>query len=264
MNHVGNYWRQNGSNINAKFILKFTRTRLRLLAPVYNTHSNSISIYVDGNLFQSSQHPSTIGNSGETILIFEITDLNEGMHTVEVRNNKGKYYALDAIDIDENGVLFHPDEVTNIEDLDIGRRIRCHYSTTVNQAGTFSEMGREIYLDGINDFIPPESSNAPNGTFYFICVDKDYLERWKLIADRNIQHSISWDALNNAGYVNEQENENLPFGIIRLMTGGISSNDKNNEWGRYIVNSDLGGKISPGDNNVWNWKSIYTLTSTQP
>lgn len=36
----------------------------------------------------------------------------------------------------------------------------------------------------------------------FICVDRDYLGRWKLIADRNIQHSISWDTLNSAGVAN--------------------------------------------------------------
>jgi hypothetical protein len=28
----------------------------------------------------------------------------------------------------------------------------------------------------------------------------------------------------------------------------------NNEWDKYIVNSDLGGKVTPGDDAIWHWK----------
>jgi hypothetical protein len=58
-------------------------------------------------------------------------------------------------------------------------------------------------------------------------------------------------------------------GIIRSLTGGnsylgsdgkASLTDKglgawpvNNEWDSYIVNSDLGGTITPGDDAVWHW-----------
>jgi hypothetical protein len=54
------------------------------------------------------------------------------------------------------------------------------------------------------------------------------------------------------------------------MTGGVtgtnggSSSDKNNEWDKYIVDSDLNGTIIPGDNNVWNWsvnQSSWTSTT---
>ena len=49
---------------------------------------------------------------------------------------------------------------------------------------------------------------------------------------------------------------------IRLLTGGTSSSDKDNEWDKIIVESNLGGLITAGDNNVWNWSSLYSWTSS--
>jgi len=37
-----------------------------------------------------------------------------------------------------------------------------------------------------------------------------------------------------------------------------------NEWDDFIVNSTLGGKITAGDNAVWNWSSIYSLCRETP
>lgn len=309
----------------------------------------------------------------------------------------------------------HPDEVTDPFDLAVGKRIRCNYKSSPGQLGMFSGLGQET-----KDFIPSESSAAPDGDFYFICVDRDHLGRWKLIADRNIQHSISWDTLNNGGvasgrgvpikfsaipalssdtgengkvissgyyhgaypyyawkafdkdnsnnqssrwaisgrtgYIGYEFNEPITInsyslmtinstGVsdwktgmpkkwdfeasndgadwivldsranitdwlshiemrftfnnkneykmyrlnikenngssyttifeiemyerknwsssIRLLTGGISSSDKDNEWDKYIVNSTLNNTIIAGDNNVWNWNvAVNTWTST--
>ncbi|MDU5143602.1 MAG: discoidin domain-containing protein [Paenibacillus dendritiformis] len=288
------------------------------------------------------------------------------------------------------------EEVKNVEQLKIGKKIRCHYKATSNTLGTFSGLGKET-----SGFISPTTSSAaPNGDFYFICVDRDYLGRWKLIADRNIQHSISWDTLNSAGIANgsglpiELDYENVAFNkhvetdtnhfenfsiskvvdgidihtdgflqsdgdkgkitriiidlgkeeeidglaltnllytsgyrcknfgfswsndknnwnfimnavlpnneikhffkakararyfsillkdsnlgsgwslgigeieliktnrqtksVLRLLTGGTSPEDEDNEWNKYIVNDTLNGLITPGDDNIWNWKS---------
>lgn len=49
---------------------------------------------------------------------------------------------------------------------------------------------------------------------------------------------------------------------LRLLTGGIDSNDKDNEWDKYIVNNDLNGTIKAGDNFVWNWQEVYSHTSS--
>ena len=303
----------------------------------------------------------------------------------------------------------HRDEVTDISDLEVGKRIRCHYQATPNAVGTFSNLGEET-----SNFIPVSSASAtPNGDFYFIMVE-NWNNKKILVADRNIQQSISWDVLNTAGiasgsglplsfrksdffsgsntspkghvvrasevltifepyrafdnstvsgncwamspnksgwleytfpepeiineyrmfanstlytqapysWVFEGSNDNgsswtqldnrknisgwsangLSFKVnnsvayskyrinvsqfngasdassigelqllgaekdsistIRLLTGGISATDTDNEWYKYIVNSTLNGTITAGDKDVWNWGGIYSATST--
>ncbi|WP_019422842.1 discoidin domain-containing protein [Paenibacillus sp. OSY-SE] len=288
------------------------------------------------------------------------------------------------------------EEVKSIGRLKVGKKIRCHYKALNNTYGTLSGLGKET-----SDFISPITSSAtPDGDFYFICVDKDQLGRWKLIADRNIQHSISWDTLNSAGVASGSglpielnyenialkkhveadtnhfqnfvvskvvdgndshtdgflqsdgdkgkitriiidlgkeekidglaltnllyssgyrckrfefswSNDNTNWNIIisdslpdnglkhffktkagaryfsilikdnylgsgwssgigeielirtnhqltstlRLLTGGINANDKDNEWDKYVVDDNLNGVITSGDDNVWHWKS---------
>jgi hypothetical protein len=72
-------------------------------------------------------------------------------------------------------------------------------------------------------------------------------------------------------------------GIIRSLTGGVAYVDANgnevlnlpspqygawpinNEWDKYIVSSNLGGKITAGDNNVWHWNNQpYNWTQDSP
>jgi hypothetical protein len=63
-------------------------------------------------------------------------------------------------------------------------------------------------------------------------------------------------------------------GLVRSLTGGVAYADSNgnsstsdkglgawptsNEWDRYIVNSDLGGKITKGDDNIWHLENIQS------
>jgi hypothetical protein len=389
--------------IGDKIRFKFKGTKIRIITDRYtNRLANSQSITIDG----VKEYINTYGTTQGQTLLYEKTGLEDTIHEVELQNETD-LITLDAIDIDDTGRLLHPDEVTDIADLDVGKRIRCHYQASSGQVGTFSGLGQET-----SDFIPPASSATPNGDFYFICVDKDHLGRWKLIADRNIQHSISWDTLNSAGiaagsglpiklYFTEDlldPNGNIQvissypeidpnalidndpqstwatysgstgwisydFGVekkieqytitalkhnsslinrtpkdwkfegwngsswevlhqvsgqtgwslgekrtftfinnkgytkyrlnvtannggdllqfaelemmeadsfskyaftIRLLTGGINSGDKENEWDKYIVSSTLNETITAGDNNVWNWNSIASWTSTTP
>lgn len=93
--------------------------------------------------------------------------------------------------------VYHINEVTNLKDLSISKRIRCHYTASSGMIGVFSGMGEET-----SEFIPPISSETPNGDFYLIHVGNDRLGRKILMADRNIQHTISWDTLNSTGLAN--------------------------------------------------------------
>lgn len=411
-------WINNPTNTSICF--KFKGTKIRVIGTRYQDRSSNIQIKIDGVAETYSEYKAVSSTEGQ-ILVYEKIGLSDATHDVEITALSGSY-SLDAIDIDDMGRLFHPDEVTDPKDLDIGKRIRCHYQVfTSGQVGVFSGLGQET-----SDFIPPASSATPNGDFYFICVDKDHLGRWKLIADRNIQHLISWDALNNNGiasgsglsifipkmllyetptvvgavpnitaqvsystnnewkafdgnsatawytstpafngiipgpdgywiqydfgegnekainylslvplmytggsasiekwvlkgsndgvnfntvasgtHANNENKEEYFFNnqkryryyrlyirgygnngnvagareikmqeyetfknfgfVVRLLTGGVSSNDnKDNEWDKYIVNSTLNGAITAGDNNVWNWRNVYSWTSTTP
>lgn len=423
-------------DINAKASFNFMGTSLRIVTFFERQGSSDILITIDGKEYHYSNQKE---NKTPVALSFELTDLENKIHTVKIRTNiDNQQLTIDAIDIDENGELLHPDEVTSPDELEIGKRIRCHYSATSNSVGVFSNLGKEVYVDGINDFIPPASSATPNGSFYFIMVGYEYDGRPKLIADRNIQHSISWDTINTQGmtttgreiklgevvlnkedsnggtvdntglsytsttssqgiraikgvtegkwyweielttsttsmtygisnknytynspignndqrslsgngnkrpedtsyapslsngdiigvaldldigtleffingisygishdnikdmgevfpmvrsgtsvarsvnfnfgskpfiypipegfkpYNYDEVNENYIF-TIRLLTGGINSTDKDNEWDEYIVSSDLNGTITAGDNNVWSWSGIFTKVST--
>ncbi|GEA16821.1 hypothetical protein E308F_30670 [Moorella sp. E308F] len=246
---------------NDKVSFKFYGTKLRIIGYRSSEYSTSIEIKIDGIAYIYSQQ----GASQFQTILFEATGLMLDQHLVEIKkldaSGTNAYIGLDAIDIDSTGRLLHPDEVTSIYDLSVGKRIRCHYTAGSNQFGTFSDLGKET-----SDFIPSASTATPNGDFYWICVGYDYLERLKLVADRNIQIGISWDTLNAAGIVTGKEIyfTEVPSAKfnIRLLTGGISSTDKDNEWDKIIVESNLGGTITPGDNNVWNWNGVWSLTST--
>jgi hypothetical protein len=162
-------------------------------------------------------------------------------------------------------VYTSPSIKTLNDQLNIGDFIPCKYTAStdgvIGVLGTFSEMGTTTAA-----FIPETSSSTPNGAFYWIYVGKDYLGRKKFIADRNIQHSISWDTINAKGM---SSGVTVDFGlgnkyntIIRLMSGGTSTTDTEDEWDKIIVNSNLNNTITTSDNSIWNWKDIYSWTST--
>lgn len=80
---------------------------------------------------------------------------------------------------------------TSLTDMQIGDYIPCTYVASSGAVGTFSNLGVNSGTE-----IPLAGSATPNGLFYFLKAD-----RGLLIADRVVQHSISWDTLNNNGYI---------------------------------------------------------------
>lgn len=155
----------------------------------------------------------------------------------------------------------------NISQIQIGDYVWCKYVATANNVGTFSDFATKTDEEVGNNIIPALSSNVPNGYFKFICVD-EYNGKKYFLSNVNIQHSISWDTLNSAGIAS---GSGLPvdwidnsryFSSVRLLTGGVNSTDKDNEWDKYIVSSTLNGSIVAGDNNVWNWSKTFSFGST--
>lgn len=154
----------------------------------------------------------------------------------------------------------------NLIDMQIGDCIPCRYTTlTSGVAGIFSELGTCTATE-----IPLNGTATPDGLFYLIKTNKGML-----IADRVIQHSISWDTLNSAKYI---EGKSITIGtdniLIRCLLGGCayldvdgkkSNTDKSlglafpsiNEYDKYIRLATLNNKITKEDDNVWHWSNLY-------
>lgn len=81
---------------------------------------------------------------------------------------------------------------TSLDNLKQEDYIPCKYTSYASGIpGIFYDLGIDSGIE-----IPLEGSATPDGKFYFIKADKGLL-----IADRILQHSISWDALNSFGYI---------------------------------------------------------------
>lgn len=166
--------------------------------------------------------------------LFKITKLKQKTHDVNIEITSDiPHFVFQGIEIDQKGRVFHIDEVETVHDLEIGKRIRCHYESTYYTVGEFSGLGKDT-----NDFLLTEASANPKGDFYFIMVDIVDGKK-KMIADRNIQHSISWRNLSDSGLTDFNGKRIIisnNSSLIRLVTGGKSKLETNNEWDNYLTN----------------------------
>lgn len=53
-------------------------------------------------------------------------------------------------------------------------------------------------------------------------------------------------------------------GLPKLTDAGLGAWPPVNEWDKYIVGSNLGGKITAGDDNVWHWSGRLSITQETP
>lgn len=148
----------------------------------------------------------------------------------------------------------------SVKGLKIGDYFWCKYVATSGVVGTFSDMATKSDSDVASSTLPTTSTTTPNGYFKFIVVD---IKNGKTIciADRQLHNNISWDSINNDGYVfgrqvkiDNNNESNLKY-TLKLMSGGTAVADTNNDYDKYIINSTLNGNIVAGDNNIWNWVS---------
>ncbi len=221
--YKGNYTTLNSDNSKCTFLFK--GTKLRVISLIYQGWSSKVGISIDGIEETFSEN----GQHKNQALVYEKLELLDTIHYVEIyRINPYAYneqIGIDAIDIDENGRILHPDEVINISDLAVGKRIRCNYKNYLTKnLGSFSNLGQET-----TGFLPVSPSGVLDGDFYFIMVD--ILSGKKtLVADRNIQNNISWDELEKRGVIKGSLNPYFEGTIVAqpniknvYSSGGYSS-----------------------------------------
>jgi WD40 repeat protein len=190
------YSTTNGSSIS----FGFYGTKLRIIGTNGGSvYDDNIKITIDKIDYYFSE---ALQDSLKQTLNFEILNLSNSKHTCKINVSNSKYVLLDAIDLDTFGSLdtnsinyadMYPSKVkTSLSDMQTGDCIPFQYDTTATGVvGGFSNLGtangKEIPTTGIA--IP----NDTNGNkAYFVKNAKGML-----IADRVIQHSVSWDALNS-------------------------------------------------------------------
>ncbi|AWX59132.1 hypothetical protein AB432_003735 [Brevibacillus brevis] len=254
LHYGGTAKHSNPNDISAKISFKFTGTKIRIIAPLTPNKSIAVPIKIDGVSETYNQFKSAVQYQS---LLYEKTGLTEGEHTVEISippdvgtNN----VQMDAIDIDSNGRLLHPDEVTDLNDLQVGKRIRANYIASNNLFGTVSGLGEES-----KELLPNVPTTSPNGDFYFIMVDTDHKGRKILISDRNIQSGISMDVLNTAGIAS---GSGLPttlsdFKDTFLVGGGASASHNT-----VLINGAGGVRTDRGlTSGKWYWEAFVLGSS---
>lgn len=274
----------------AKISFRFTGTSLRIYSSKREDRSANIRLTINGKQHNISQKDTSITMTETPDVwcdLFAIDNLEDlvinstegeetlvsNSHLVELELLDNEIMSIMAIEIDSNAILIHPDEVSSIEELEVGKKIRCHYRANAGQVGVFSQLGvNENVVDKINNnwsesaeefahynknssqqdnFISPKSSATPDGYFYFNMVDYDEEGRKMLIADRNIQHSISWESINNRGLVvgGKLEIDDLKI-FSRLVDGGNKYMGKNNEPSNKNLNLGMWPKSNEWDTHI--------------
>lgn len=129
-------------NIDAKVKFGFTGTKLIIVTTLYGGYSPSIEIKIDGIVKGtfSQAHGTTLNKA----ICYSIENLPNTYHSVELtRLVKGSYFAdfiIDAIYIDENGLLQKYEEIKKYFLVESGNKI---YNI---KNETFNSVLQEIYL----------------------------------------------------------------------------------------------------------------------
>lgn len=231
----------------ACIVFRFSGTTLSLFGTIHTQKALKLHVQIDDevnkitirNRFEEDKYGSFKHQK-----IFEVFGLEEKMHEVKVTViSAGPSFVFEGIEIDENSRAYHVDEVMSVEELKIGKRIRCSYKAIYNQVGDFSGLGNEI-----NKHLPVNSSANPNGDFYFIMVD-EIDSKLILLADRIIQNHIAVKKL-----LNLQKTQLNIKTTLRLLNDNEEPKHPNSEWNKYVVNSTY--------KDIWNVGSTSTWTAT--
>ena len=146
---------------------------------------------------------------------------------------------------------------TNHLDMAIGDYIAFKYNATAGTAGTFPEFGVPLSTAQANE-IPVAGSAAPNGYAYALKVAPGLL-----VSERVVQHSISWDVLNAAKFIQgctlsslscvpKMTSNTTPFGIASSSSAYSAAFDAFTAFNGYQGGPSEGcWATSSGTNTGW-------------
>lgn len=192
-NNTGMYIQENATieEVNSSYItFAFYGSKIRIFHTRYTSHSSNMKCIIDDIEYENY---NIHGETMRQYLAFEKINLEKKIHVVTIKSGDVVRFDFDCVDIDEDGYMVDLIETkltkkSTLDSMEIGDIISCRYTAPISgKVGYFSELGT-CNCEGIDKDVSPDT---PDGKFYFIKVDDN-----KLIADRNVQSSISWKELN--------------------------------------------------------------------
>ncbi|MEQ6356563.1 hypothetical protein ABNX05_18225 [Lysinibacillus sp. M3] len=242
-------------------------------------------VTIDGVTVRDIEKYINTSASTDAFYVVDITGLNPvvGNKIVISGLNLGYVYAVEVDNSKGGALIHHNDEVFSVTDLMKGKMLRCRYVASSNAVGTFSLLGQEDYRGGYRtDFIDRTvSTPTPNGNFYFIMVDtNEETGQPILMADRVIQHSISYNTLKSAGamsgrgIVNRSMGErkvyiSAPTGFptiaeVKDSEGNVVKPEQKSQWQKledYVKTVDYNHLVD-GLEQVWNSNTTFSITQS--
>lgn len=216
---------------------QFTGTKFKVIGSKDKGHGKNIEIIIDGKTDTLSLKRNYLSTHE---VIYEKSNLKHKKHNVTIQIIDKNNFKFTGIEVDLEGKVHHINEVSEIKDLEIGKKIRCHYKANYNSIGEFSMLG-----SGKGEFLSNESSSFPDGDFYFIMVDGLNGEK-KLVADRVIHNYVNWTSLKR-GNIELASNYNC---YIRAIS------EEEQEWEKYMLQPLKFGKetdIFNHDEKIASW-----------
>ncbi|MET4560704.1 hypothetical protein ABIA69_001848 [Lysinibacillus parviboronicapiens] len=228
----------------ATFEFCFKGTQLRLVGTNHSHEPLKLKVTIDGK--EELATVNEMSNEQKygafiAITLFETENLSKELHKVSVEVlSKDVEFTFLAAYTEESA--YHIHEVERIEDLVLGKRIRCSYNATFSELGVFSKIGV-----GSSEWIPIISSPKPIGDFFLIDIGNG-----KLVADRVIQNYIKLETLINGMYKKDKLFLDKDTKMrVQLLSGSGVNNDWNEAFTKDSIVKQL--NILYRNNYVASW-----------
>jgi len=226
----------------SKVSFRFQGTKFQLLAATHADFASKIKITIDGVERTFTTKNRQIKNAAPPNLyqtVFEIKSLSNTIHYISIELITDEKFAFQGIQINPDGRIYHVDEVMSIDELEVGKRIRCHIANVVND-----EM---VPIMGIGEeTVHPMSFQTTfrNTDFYLIKVFEEYSGNSKFVCNKNM-------GISQVDLMINQVRKRITLNVIPLMEANESAN------GRASCSSS-----HVNHNNCWSANKAFNKKTT--
>lgn len=171
---------QKGETISFKFI----GTSIRILGGKSASGSSKVKITIDGYHDKFSSKDIRIDEQFSVNfqeILYENSQLKDTIHNVEITLTEDLPFVFQGIEINSNGRLLHIDEVTDMKELQVGKRIRCHLGSDIKDG-----IAQIINIGEETDQLISNRTDELKGDFYLIKVFEDQAGNSKFVYDSNL------------------------------------------------------------------------------